>query len=78
MQEERPDWIFLTDDFIFLLLWIAYAFYNHSQVAAELLFCLYSFEESFEVSGSETLMVSSLNYLHKKRWSILQIFCKDL
>ena len=49
-----------------------------SQVAAESLVGLNGLEEGLEVAGAETLMVTSLDDLHKDGGAVLERLCEDL
>lgn len=49
-----------------------------SKIAAELLLGLNGFEQSLEVAGSETLMVSSLDNLQEESWAVLCVLGEDL
>lgn len=49
-----------------------------SQVSTHLLLGFNCLEESFEVAGTEALMVATLDHLHEEGWSVLQRLCEDL
>lgn len=49
-----------------------------SQVAAESLVGFNRFEEGLEVTGAETLMVTSLDDLHEDCGTVLERLCEDL
>lgn len=51
---------------------------GHSEVASLSLVDLNSFEKCFEVTCSESLMISSLNNLNKESWSVLEWLGEDL